>query len=1042
MTRPSSGEPAATSRRPRTVPPHANRVHTADGPVKGPLRQWVAVLAVAALVAGLLPTPAVSASENDEPDALYTVSTHEDFQNALNDTDSEVSGDDPLTILIDDDTTINTGEDGELEYKLGHDLVLKGDVTVTLDGGDENRILNVQGSDADTIEVAGDMTWQHGSVNSGSERGGAIFASGRNVVISGDTTFKDNESSGGGAIYALNADVTIVGDGVEFENNEATGNVGAHGGAVMVGGSGNVNVQGAATFTDNTSTEANGGAIFSGSGDVTVSADATFDGNSAEFGGGAIFADGGDVTVSGDATFDGNSADDGGAIAADGDVTVSGDATFEDNTAEFGGGAIAAAGGVEVSGDATFTGNKADNGGGGGIRALDVDVSGDAKFTDNRASGAGIGGAISADAFEGGDGGTVTVSGDAEFDGNTATGFDDVPQPGGAISATATARSEDGEVVVSVGSSFAGVAADEVDDWEDPGVGNEDHGDSGDSVVPEPTVAAASAPDPEPAPSPGPSPDPAPDPSPPKRYEARDDVDPVEPEVPEGDSVESEPGSGRAFVDGEARDVDVSRPDDPGDRDATESFVADLSASTDVEQRLSVDEDDEGRPTISGILPDPDDENGSRPVPASATTAVTSGDIGALVTTTTRPATPRDGADDDRVFASTAGTTGLVAGGLGANLEGQVQLRSDARVLGEFTTDAAGTLAGEFTVPDDMSLGDHTLLLTAGDTTLSLGIQVDDRRINGENRFSTATSLSQAEVADEETDDVDRVLIAASHDPAGGDASPDALGAAALAGAEEMTVLLVDSRNGTLDDATSDELDRLDPDNVTVLGGEAVIDADLLTAIDDAGDWTVDRLAGDDRYETAADLASEVTAADDTMIVASGESLVDALSAGALAAAGPHPMVLATRDKLPEPSADALAEADEAILVGGEAVLSEAVADEVAEVVSSDPLRLAGDERTATATALADHLIDEVDGFDGDGIVLANGTTLVDALTGARYAGTRGHPIVLANAEDDLGATQAWLEDYADTLEAQTTLGGEAVITEQTVETALDAAGR
>ncbi len=261
-------------------------------------------------------------------------------------------------------------------------------------------------------------------------------------------------------------------------------------------------------------------------------------------------------------------------------------------------------------------------------------------------------------------------------------------------------------------------------------------------------------------------------------------------------------------------------------------------------------------------------------------------------------------------------------------------------------------------------------------------------------------------------------------------------------GQVDAPVLLVYSRTGTLDDATSDELARLDPDTVTVLGGEAVIDADLLGQVDDAGGWTVDRLAGADRYETAADLAGEVAAAGDTMLVASGESLVDALSAGALAAAGPHPIVLATADDLPEASAEALAAADEAILVGGDAVLSDAVANEVADIVGSDPLRLAGADRTATATALADYLIDEVDGFDGDGIVLANGTTLVDALTGARYAGTRGHPIVLANAEDDLAATEAWLADNADTLDLQTTLGGEAVITETLVETALDAADR
>ena len=468
------------------------------------MRQTLTLLAIAALTAGLLPAPAASAPENNEPDTLYTVSTHKEFQNALNDEDELVEGDGALTILIDDN--ISTETDGELVYDGDADLVLYGDETVTLDGGGQNRILNAESSGADIIEVAGDMTWQHGSVNT---NGGAIFVVG-DVEVSGDATFEGNtadDGARGGAIYS-EGDVTVSGDAI-FEGN--TANLG--GGAIFADG--DVEVSGDATFEDNTASVGVGGGAIRANGDVAVSGDATFEGNTAS-GGGAIRADG-DVEVSGDATFEDNTADQvGGAIRADGGVEVSGDATFEDNTANFGGGAIYSEGDVTVSGDATFTGNEASFGGGaivavggvevsgdatfegniafggfggGAVVALDgmggggdVDVSGDAKFTDNEAHG-GSGGAISADGNPG-PGGTVTVSGNAKFDGNTAVDVEGVSIVGGAISATGGMHSGDGEVVVSAGSSFAGVAADEVDVWADPGGAGTDSVDPPEPAVP------------------------------------------------------------------------------------------------------------------------------------------------------------------------------------------------------------------------------------------------------------------------------------------------------------------------------------------------------------------------------------------------------------------------------------------------------------------------------------------------------------------------------------------------------------------------------
>jgi len=245
------------------------------------------------------------------PSALYTVSTHEQFQDALNDDDELVEDDGPLTILITPDATISTETDGELTYDGAADLILDGDDTVTLTGGGENRILNADSSDAATIEIAGAMTWKDGSVEGGFPEGagGALLAGdlssgeGVDVIISGAATFTDNTAGSGGAIRA-DGDVTISG-AATFTTNSSTDSDG--GGAILAFG--DVDVSGAATFTGNTA--GSGGAILSSGGGVVVSGAATFTGNTANSFGGAILAFGGDVVVSGAVTFAGENASDG-----------------------------------------------------------------------------------------------------------------------------------------------------------------------------------------------------------------------------------------------------------------------------------------------------------------------------------------------------------------------------------------------------------------------------------------------------------------------------------------------------------------------------------------------------------------------------------------------------------------------------------------------------------------------------------------------------------------------------------------------------------
>lgn len=123
------------------------------------------------------------------------------------------------------------------------------------------------------------------------------------------------------------------------------------------------------------------------------------------------------------------------------------------------------------------------------------------------------------------------------------------------------------------------------------------------------------------------------------------------------------------------------------------------------------------------------------------------------------------------------------------------------------------------------------------------------------------------------------------------------------------------------------------------------------------------RIAGDNRYETAADVAATIedeVGAPDTVIVANGENFPDALAAASLTDEQ-YPILLVTSASVPSDTRDRmnrLADSvDDVLIVGGEAAVSAGVEEEIADIFEdSDVTRIAGEDRYATAAAVADEV--------------------------------------------------------------------------------------
>ncbi len=124
---------------------------------------------------------------------------------------------------------------------------------------------------------------------------------------------------------------------------------------------------------------------------------------------------------------------------------------------------------------------------------------------------------------------------------------------------------------------------------------------------------------------------------------------------------------------------------------------------------------------------------------------------------------------------------------------------------------------------------------------------------------------------------------------------PDALVAAAAGGYLTAPVLL--TTRDHVPQATIDEVKRLDPDQIYIVGGTAAISNTVAEELAPYG--TVKRLAGANRFETAAAVAEEAFPATCAAYLAYGGNFPDALVAAAAAGYNGGPVLLVTHDTIP-----------------------------------------------------------------------------------------------------------------------------------------------
>jgi putative cell wall-binding protein len=168
-----------------------------------------------------------------------------------------------------------------------------------------------------------------------------------------------------------------------------------------------------------------------------------------------------------------------------------------------------------------------------------------------------------------------------------------------------------------------------------------------------------------------------------------------------------------------------------------------------------------------------------------------------------------------------------------------------------------------------------------------------------------------------------------------------------------------------------------------------------------------ERLAGANRYETAAKVSAARFPTAGTVLVATGENFPDALAGGAVGAALGAPLLLVTRSSVPAETSGDLRRLSPAkvVVLGGAGVIDDAVLGQLRSILpGANVSRAAGADRYATAVVVGRLVADSSSGS----AVVANGASFVDALAGGPLAAAVDGPLLLASSD---GLPQATLDE-------------------------------
>jgi putative cell wall-binding protein len=176
-----------------------------------------------------------------------------------------------------------------------------------------------------------------------------------------------------------------------------------------------------------------------------------------------------------------------------------------------------------------------------------------------------------------------------------------------------------------------------------------------------------------------------------------------------------------------------------------------------------------------------------------------------------------------------------------------------------------------------------------------------------------------------------------------------------------------------------------------IVGGPAAVSGELERHLSTCAAGSVERVAGVDRFATAASVAGKWNQAS-TVFLATGLNFPDAMAAGPAAAAQGSPLLLTRPDSVPAATQRALErlQPDLIVLVGGSAAISRTVETNLGDRFPT-VIRLGGADRYGTASQLSSWSFEA----GVDAVYVADGSVFADALIAGNVASRDESPVLL-----------------------------------------------
>jgi len=300
-------------------------------------------------------------------------------------------------------------------------------------------------------------------------------------------------------------------------------------------------------------------------------------------------------------------------------------------------------------------------------------------------------------------------------------------------------------------------------------------------------------------------------------------------------------------------------------------------------------------------------------------------------------------------------------------------------------------------------------------------------RISGTDRIDTAIKIAY----DGWPNGCNTVVITRSEE------FSDALAGVALAQKNNAPVLL--NPKDELDSRVQEALLRLKPLKVIILGGNNAISDQVEEKIKQVITWTQDftRIAGQDRYETSALIASSFPLENGVAITA-GDNFPDGLSLASAAAAKGCPLLLVAKNSFPQATEGVIRQLCPNYLYvgGGEDAISQELVDKIIEVSGlphEQVKRFEGKNRYETSAKILTQFFPKI-----EKMLIATGEDFPDALAGAVLAACQKSPMLLVPPQGPLTGsdTETYLQTVASTNDSEIKVevfGGKEAITDRSI---------